>query len=405
MKLLFVYGEEKVKQDEKGQFYSTGTLPLNVWKNRYLLVSNDIVFMARKDEKIYDEKIAKKNYHLLDSKIKYIELLNLTKNIKSFISLSNRKILRNKIEEEILNADCILVRIPSKYSYYAIDLALKYNKKIIAEVVGCAFDSNWNYGLVGKILAIPCYLELKKNVKKLPNIIYVSQIFLQKRYPTYGNVLSCSDVEIHVNDNDINIRKEKIEKFNINDKIILGSCGAIDMRYKGYQYVIKAIYLLKKQYNLDIEYNLIGAGNQKFLLKIAKKYHVEKNISFLGAKSHEQVVEFMKKMDIYIQPSNADAIPRVVLEAMSTGCPCIGSNVGGIPELIDKKYIFKKKNTKDLAKKIINLLLNKNEMLSQAITNFENSRNYNSEILNKTRIDFMNDVYNNDYVGGDYDKR
>jgi glycosyltransferase involved in cell wall biosynthesis len=39
--------------------------------------------------------------------------------------------------------------------------------------------------------------------------------------------------------------------------------------------------------------------------------------------------------DVYLQPSLWDGMPNALLEAMAAGCGCIGSDAGGIPEIIE----------------------------------------------------------------------
>lgn len=62
-------------------------------------------------------------------------------------------------------------------------------------MVACPWDALWNYGKFSKkIFALPTYLLNKTTIKKAPNVIYVSEEFLQKRYPTNGKNIGCSDV-------------------------------------------------------------------------------------------------------------------------------------------------------------------------------------------------------------------
>ena len=65
---------------------------------------------------------------------------------------------------------------------------------------------------------------------------------------------------------------------------------------------------------------------------------------------------------------------------MSVGCPVIGSNVGGIPELVNHQYVFKKKNYKDLYRKMKNLLVNKNIYESTKYS-IQKSSEFNQTIL------------------------
>ena len=48
--------------------------------------------------------------------------------------------------------------------------------------------------------------------------------------------------------------------------------------------------------------------------------------------------EFWKRTEVLLVPSLQDNSPNVIHEAKQRGIPVIGSNVGGIPELLSKKY-------------------------------------------------------------------
>ncbi len=47
------------------------------------------------------------------------------------------------------------------------------------------------------------------------------------------------------------------------------------------------------------------------------------------------VAEFMRRLDIFVLPSQTEGISNTILEAMATGLPVIATNVGGNPELVD----------------------------------------------------------------------
>ena len=67
------------------------------------------------------------------------------------------------------------------------------------------------------------------------------------------------------------------------------------------------------------------------------------------------MVDIYNAVDIFAIPSLQDNLPNTVVEAMACGVPCIGFNVGGIPEMIDhlhNGYIAEYKNVGDLAEGI-----------------------------------------------------
>ena len=64
------------------------------------------------------------------------------------------------------------------------------------------------------------------------------------------------------------------------------------------------------------------------------------------------MVDVYNAVDLYAIPSLQDNLPNTVVEAMACGVPCIGFNVGGIPEMIDhlhNGYVADYKNVDDLA--------------------------------------------------------
>ncbi len=384
--LLFVHGAEKVKIDSSNNLYTDGAYSTEVWA-RYKKIASNVSVVFRKEAKVYTVSEASKKFQLLDKDILFYEMKNKEENIMSFISIKKEIFNRNLIKKLVSLNDYIIVRVPSDISYYAMKMARKYNKKLLVEVVGCPFDSMWNHSLIGKILAVPKYIKLKKNIKKADYVMYVSNQFLQKRYPNKNNTIGCSDVVL--NDNvsyDLSKRLKKINNKKKNDPIILCTIGAVNLKYKGQQYIIKAIKQLTKM-GFDIEYWLVGGGDNTLLNEIAQKYGIDNKIKFVGAIPHKSIFSLLDKIDIYVQPSTTEGMCRSIIEAMSRGCPCIVSNAGGNSELIDSKYVFKKKNINDFVDKFCKMLMD-DELIAQSKRNYENSKFFEKKILDDERENF-----------------
>jgi glycosyltransferase involved in cell wall biosynthesis len=70
-------------------------------------------------------------------------------------------------------------------------------------------------------------------------------------------------------------------------------------------------------------------------------------------------VDIYNSADTYVLPSLEDNLPNTIMEAMACGVPCVGFNVGGIPEMIDHQkngYIADYKDINDLAAGIYTIL-------------------------------------------------
>lgn len=391
-KLLFIHSGEKIKKDDKNNLYTDGSYNSEIWK-RYFWISKDITVLFREDSKIYDYGYCQDKFNILDDSIRFQKLENTHENIISFFSIKKRYYNKMTMINKIKECDIVIIRVPSSSANIAIKNALKYKKKLIVEVVGCSFDALWNKGIKGKIMAIPSFFQMKHYVKIAPNVIYVTNSFLQKRYPNFKNNIGCSDVEIN-NLDEIILKKrlDKLKDKSNNLKMIIGTCGGIDVEAKGHKYVFYAIKKLKEQGIINIEYQLVGNGNKHKLLKLAQKLDIVENIKFLGSVPHDKIFEWMDNIDIYIQPSCQEGLCRSIIEAMSRGCPCIASNAGGNPELISNKYIFIKRNIKDLTNKI-KLIMNEN-LDEIAQKNFEKAKLYEKKVLDSKRNKFLIDTIN-----------
>lgn len=96
---------------------------------------------------------------------------------------------------------------------------------------------------------------------------------------------------------------------------------------------------------------------------------------------------FLDTVDIYIQPSKQEGLPRSVVEAMSRGCLCVGSRIAGIPELLSTKYLFNAGNVMQIAKILADI--DKDQLKEQAKRNIKISGLYVSSILNERRRTFL----------------
>ncbi len=86
-------------------------------------------------------------------------------------------------------------------------------------------------------------------------------------------------------------------------------------------------------YSLDI----IGEGSLKYTLsERARKNGI--NIEFLGEFPNKLLPELINKYQIFILPSYYEGNPKVLLETMSCGIACIGSDVWGINNIIEHQF-------------------------------------------------------------------
>ncbi len=309
--------------------------------------------------------------------------------------LFSLKKCKQVIQKKVCESDYVIARVPSSVGQLAVQYALKYRKPLLTEVVGCPWDSYWNHSLKGKFLAPVAALSMKRLVARSTNVLYVTDAFLQRRYPTGGRSIGCSDIVLYPRDREM--LTERIQRIRDGQKsFVLGTCGVLDVKYKGQEYVIKALARLKKK-GYAVRYQLVGGGSPERLLKIAEKYGVREQVEVLGTLPHEKIGAWLSELDIYIQPSDTEGLCRALIEAMSAACPCLASDAGGNPELLSGPFIFKKKNVLELTEKLERLLLHPEACERAAEENFEKAGRYELPKLSEKRKNFYEGMFGEDH--------
>jgi glycosyltransferase involved in cell wall biosynthesis len=371
---------------KRGMFYSTGGLPSSVWL-RYQSFCDNIVVVGRelKNDSGKNLVISEKegvSFHLIKE---YKKLNDLIFHYKSIYS---------QLEKIILNVEAIIIRLPSVLGYLAVNICKNNDKHFAVEAVGCPWDSLWNYGVIySKILALPFYLFMRLYVLDSKFVIYVTKNFLQKRYPTKGFSSHASNVEIENFSYDS--LKKRIVKINeIRNNLKIGMIANLSVKYKGFDVAFKALKDLKiKGYNFKLY--LVGGGSKHYVTKLAVNYGLVDNIKIVGRlKSGSMVYDFIDEIDLYLHPSKQEGLPRTIIEAMSRACPVLASSAGGIPELIDKKFLHKPGKFLKLSNQIEMIIKEPSILINMATNNFKNSTEYKKTVLDERRNKFWNHFFN-----------
>lgn len=155
----------------------------------------------------------------------------------------------------------------------------------------------------------------------------------------------------------INYKKE----LKINNSFSLGLIGRIN-EFKGQCLLIEAMKVLKSK-NHDIKAYIVGHAMQASYLNTlkekVKEYNLEEEVIFLGFLNEPH--KFMQACDSVLMTSKNETFGLVTIEAMQMGTAVIGSNSGGVLEIIDDKktgLLFETQNVDDLVLKIETLYLN-----------------------------------------------
>lgn len=126
--------------------------------------------------------------------------------------------------------------------------------------------------------------------------------------------------------------------------------ASIGYSLKGLHILIRALILVKKQFP-NVELRLAGAVGRKdflgdgyylYILRLIKNNNLERNVTFLGAITANEIVENLQKSSVFVNPSFVESYSMAFAEAMSVGTPSVISFAGAMPELADnnKEALF-----------------------------------------------------------------
>lgn len=384
MDMVFVY-EDKIAQDSNGNYYTGSAFSQAVF-DRYLQVFDHITLLMRKADVDPDDTETLSRMNKLNAeRIDVVILPNLTASIKNYLSLKLRREFRKIVIANITPDRAVIIRAPSSSGTIAAKHCRKIGKPYLAEAVGCPWDSLWNHSLRGKLLAARSWLQMRFCMKHASHAVYVTDEFLQRRYPTRGKSAPISDVELRPADGAV--LEKRLEKIARHDgRTVIGTAAAVNVAFKGQRFVIEALARLKAQGRTDFEYRLAGGGDSSRLRALAEKRGVSDQVVFEGSLPHDRMFDWLDGLDLYIQPSTVEAMPRALIEAMSRGLPVLASEVGGIPELLGGCAVFPAKDTAAIADMLA--ALGKESMSAMARANFARAADFEKAKLEKRRFDF-----------------
>jgi glycosyltransferase involved in cell wall biosynthesis len=104
---------------------------------------------------------------------------------------------------------------------------------------------------------------------------------------------------------------------------------------KGVPVLLRSLIALKNEGH-EFHLTLLGDGPERAALEAeVKAQGLEQMVHFGGFASQETVRSTLQASDVFILPSFAEGVPVSLMEAMACGVPVIGTNVGGVTELIE----------------------------------------------------------------------
>ncbi len=234
---------------------------------------------------------------------------------------------------------------------------------------------------------------LKKNtLSKAKKIVVVSDKLKKVLQDTY-DITDISVISMGCNLKRFSPQNRIENYFKQNRKKIILFVGRLAEK-KGIPYLIQAME------EVDAMLVIVGDGPDKEEL-VKKASALKDKVLFLGSKSHEELPYIYASSDIFCLPSiiakdgDEEGLPTVALEAMASGLPVVGSDTGGIAEVvIDNQtgFLVPEKDSRQIACQMNRILVDSKLYQRLSVGAMEKAREYNYEIIGKKYTELLQSI-------------
>lgn len=249
-------------------------------------------------------------------------------------------------------ADAILVVMPGQVGFLSYLMARLRRKRVGVAVVGDPWEAlsegATEHG--ARRAARPVmYLAQRWMCRRADTTLYVTEQSLQRKYPPSPRRPTFAATNAAVTE----VRAPKHRAPSTAQLRVL-TVGSMSQPYKGIDFLIEAVRLVR-QGGVNAELVIVGDGRLRHDLEELANHRLGTGYQFLGQLPRGEVDREYMLADLFVLASLTEGFPRVLVEAMSKGLPCIGTNVGGIPELLDDSYIVEPRDSSAIADALVSL--------------------------------------------------
>jgi glycosyltransferase involved in cell wall biosynthesis len=318
---------------------------------------------------------------------------------------------RDIAHQAIEGCGAYLLRVPGVVAQLVWQELTHLRRPYATEVLGDPWDSlgpgSWP-GVARPVLRTIATRQLKRICGEAAAVHYVTSGALQMCYPAsrHANVAAFSDVELEFASEEMLAEKqrrlrEQCWQMAEGQGLRIGFVGSFASMCKGADVLLQAATLCRAR-GLNFSLTLLGEGQHLAAMKrLAATLGITNHTEFPGqVSSRKQLFAFLDSIDLFAMPSRAEGMPRALLEAMARGCPCVGSAVGGIPEVLDAGSLVAAGDLTRLAELILQLAQDGERMAAMSARNIAIAQRFRPEVLQQARQAFLKAVKERSEPGG-----
>ena len=384
--LLLVATEHHFVKTPDGVMHSaTGGRDYDFWC-RYLEVFSEVIVVSRVRQSTFIPQ------NLSIGSGPGVRFLGLPDYVGSRQYLWRLKELKNKVRLAVTSDAAVILRVPGAIGELVWHEIRKSGQPYGVEVVGDPYDV-FAPGSVKHPLR-PFFRwwfsrQLRRQCAGACAAAYVTEQYLQQRYPADPDAFVTHYSSVELPDAAFVPAPRRIRE-NTRQRFTLVFVGTLAQLYKAPDVLIDAVGICVQD-GLDLRLVFVGDGKHRSELE-AKTVALDlgERINFLGQLSAGEAIRAqLDQADIFILPSRQEGLPRAMIEAMARGLPCIGSTVGGIPELLPRDDLVPPGDTAALARKIREVVTDPARMACMSARNLERAKAYRNEVLHDRRVEFF----------------
>jgi glycosyltransferase involved in cell wall biosynthesis len=185
--------------------------------------------------------------------------------------------------------------------------------------------------------------------------------------------------------NGIDFQQFELGKKSSSSDLVLGFIGRF-VQEKDPKCLLKSLAVLKNRYKLEPKMIMVGSGELELSLKEFVNHDNLNNIQFTGWT--DDVIEWLKKIDILVVPSREEGLPLIVLEGLAANKLIVASDIEPMKELIspgDNGILFKVGDFNSLSEKLKDLL-NNPSLVKKYYNNISRWINQNKQLFDIKNI-------------------
>lgn len=235
---------------------------------------------------------------------------------------------------------------------------------------------------------------VRKQADTAACVAYVTERALQARYPASTDavfVYSSIDLDEAVLDRQKGVYERLAGQPEVLAPGTLVFVGNLSRPFKGLDILLEALAAVRSRGRVPMpRLQVVGDGHlRESYAAQAERLGIAEHIVFLGHRAPgEAVYDILAGADMLVLPSRREGLPRVIIEGMAVGLPCISTEVCGAEELLDRDAIVPREDAVALAAKIEEFIASRDRRLDAARRNRQHSRRYTREHLQPRRNAF-----------------